>query len=170
MNQPLDISHPWIDRVADYLDQLEFCVTRLNSALDEMRLGTKQLKLPQLESAHSSLSNALRDLESLIAAREGLIHADDVPYTGASIREILGHSTDILSRELNRRCIRLSKDVDLSRERAVSLFVCQFHLADLSENLLALLRGAPGPRATYSNGQDVRRPATMGGSILNKSA
>jgi len=170
MNQPLSLAPPWIDRVADYLDQLEFCVERLNTALDEMRLGTKQLQLPQLESAHTQLSDALRDLESLIAAREGLIHADDVPNPGLSIREILGVATDLLSRELSRRCIRLAKDVDLSRERAVSLFVCQFHLADLSENLLALLRGTPGPRSTYSNGQDVRRPATMGGSILNKSA
>ena len=170
MTTETGMSKPWTARVSAYLDNLEFCVDRLNEALDEMRLGTKSLELTRLDGSHRQLADALQTLESLIAARQELIQAEDAPGKGLTLRDILGSSQDGLSRGLSERCQSLAKDIDISRERAVSLFVCQFHLADLSENVLALLRGVDGPRSTYHNSADVRRPAAGGGSLLNKSA
>ncbi len=170
MSQSAETTNDWAARVSDYLDQLQSCVERLDDALDEMRMGTKRLEISQVDQSHQDLAAALKNLELLIADREDLIHADDAPAQGITIREILGKQDDDFSQSLSQRCMRISKDVDASRERAVTLFVCQFHLADLSQSLLALLRGTPSRQATYDNASDVRRPTDMGGSILNKSA
>lgn len=160
----------WVERVSDYLDQLQNCVERLDDALDEMRMGTKRLEMSQIDQSQHHLAAALADLESLIAAREELIHATDAPASGMTIREILKQQDDAFSQSLSQRCQKLSKDVDLSRERAVALFVCQFHLADLSQSLISLFRGTPGGQSTYSDSSAAQRPTNMGGSILNKSA
>lgn len=170
MSQSTETPNGWTTRVSDYLDQLEDCVERLNDSLDEMRTGTKQLEIGQVDQSRHRLAAALKDLELLIATREDLIRAADAPTQGMTIREILGKQGDDFSQSLAQRCKQISKDVDASRERAVALFVCQFHLADLSQSLLALLRGTPSRQSTYDNASDVRRPADMGGSILNKSA
>lgn len=160
----------WALRVSDYLDKLQDCVEKLDEALDDMRMGTKRLAITEVDQSQLRLAAALEELEQLIAAREVLIRAEDAPSMGITIRDILAKQTDAYSKALLQRCQKTSKEIDNSRERAVALFVCQFHLADLSESLLTLLRGAPGPRATYGNASDTRRPADMGGSILNRSA
>jgi hypothetical protein len=170
MNPVNNTPSGWTDRVSDYLDQLEICAGRLEEAVDEMRFGSKQIELDHLDQSHQSLATALVDLESLIVAREELIHADDAPGPGISIRNILGSQQDDVSKRLNERCRRVARDLDISRERAVALFVCQFHLAELSQSLLSLFQGGPGHLATYSNGAEVRRPTANGGTLLNKSA
>lgn len=169
MSPTAGMPNGWTERVSDYLDQLQNCVERLDDALDEMRVGTRRLEMNQVNQSHVHLAAALEDLESLIAEREDLIRATDAPASGITIREILAKQDDLFSKTLSQRCQRVSKDIDASRERAVALFVCQFHLADLSQSLLSLLRGTPG-RATYDNASDVRKPTDVGGSILNKSA
>ena len=165
-----EVPTSWASRVSEYLDKLQNCVERLDDALDEMRMGTKRLAMSQVDQSHVNLAAALEELELLIAAREDLIRAEDTPGLGMTIRDILANQNDNFSQSLSQRCQKLSQDIDTSRERAVALFVCQFHLADLSESLLTLLRGAPGHRATYGNASDTRRPADIGGSLLNKSA
>jgi hypothetical protein len=170
MSPVAETPNGWTERVSDYLDQLQGCVERLDDALDEMRVGTGRLEMVQVDQSHRHLAAALGDLELLIAAREDLIRASDAPASGMTIREILSKQDDTFSRSLSQRCLLVSKDIDASRERAVALFVCQFHLADLSQSLLSLLRGTTGLQATYDNVSDVRRPTDMGGSILNKSA
>jgi len=170
MTPNAEFPNEWVDRVSDYLDQLQNCVHKLDESLDEMRTGTARLELAHVDQSHHQLVAALGNLELLIAAREDLIRASDAPASGFTIREILGKQDDIFSQSLSQRCQKLSKDIDSSRQRAVALFVCQFHLADLSDSLLSLLRGTPGRLATYSNASDVRRPVDAGGSILNKSA
>ncbi len=170
MSPTAEYPNGWTERVSDYLDQLQGCVERLDDALDEMRMGTSRLEMIQVDQSQQHLAAALRDLELLIAAREDLIRASDAPALGMTIREILSKQEDAISRSLSKRCLVVSKNIDASRERAVALFVCQFHLADLSQSLLSLFRGTTGIQTTYENMSDVRRPTDMGGSILNKSA
>lgn len=170
MNLGYSSSSDWTDRVSDYLDQLEGCAVRLDDALDEMRLGSRRIEMDQLDQAHQSLANALGELESLIAAREELIHADDAPGPGNSIRDILKNQRDDVSKAIAERCHRVSRGLETSRERAIALFVCQFHLAELSQSLLSLFRGDTGHLLTYCNGAEARRPTASGGNLLNKSA
>jgi hypothetical protein len=160
----------WMDRVSQYLDSLQTCVENLNDALDETRVGTTSLNSKQVGQGTDELSACLQDLERLIAERTQLLSADDVPFAGVSLRDILNRCPDPSAAPLADRCAKLSRDVDLSRERAVALFVCQFHLSDLSSHLLALLRSGADHGSTYERGKsDVKRPG-IAGSVFNKAA
>lgn len=164
------MNHPWMERVTQYLDSLQLCVENLNEALDETRVGTTTLNTKQVGQGTHELTACLQDLERLIAERTQLLSADDVPFAGVSLRDILNRSTDAAAPELAERCARLSRDVDMSRERAVALFVCQFHLGDLSSHLLALLRSGSDQGTTYERGKsEVKRPG-IAGSVFNKAA
>jgi 16S rRNA G1207 methylase RsmC len=160
----------WHQRVALYLDDLHNCIEQLNEALYAMRAATTDRVLPQLELSQRRLAETLKSLELMISARHELITAGDAPAAGQSLREILKSAGGKDSDELAARCKQLAKEVELSRERAVAVFVCQFHLSDLSGHLLTLLRGVPSPNATYQQGGAVRRPIAGSGSLLNQSA
>ncbi len=160
----------WHQRVATYLDQLQSCIEQLNDSLYEMRAATTSMALPQLETSQHQLVKTLADLESLIAVRQELISAVDAPGPGLSLRDILNGASGSSSDALAARCKTLAEEVELSRERAIAVFVCQFHLSDLSEHLITLLRGVPRPNATYENGGHARRPPASSGSLLNQSA
>jgi hypothetical protein len=164
------MSNAWIKRVDEYLDSLQNCVEQLNEALDETRVGTTTLDTPKIGGGTDQLSACLKDLERLIAERQQLIDADNAPLRGISLRDILNRCSLPGAATVADRCHQLSRDVDMSRERAVALFVCQFHLGDLSTHLLALLRSGADHGATYQQGKsDVKRNQS-GGSVFNKAA
>ena len=164
------MNRPWLERVNSYLDSLEECVENLNEALDETRVGTTTLDTPKVGSGTEHLAACLKELERLIADRQQLIDAEDAPLRGVSLRDILNRCVLPDAPSVANRCQQLSRDVDVSRERAVALFVCQFHLGDLSTHLLALLRSGADNGSTYQNGKtDVKRDES-GGSVFNKAA
>jgi hypothetical protein len=160
----------WIERVSKYLDSLQGCVERLNEALDETRVGTTTLDAPGVNSGSAELSSCLKDLEALIAERQQLLDADDAPLSGVSLRDVLNRCGLPGASSVADRCHLISRDVDLSRERAVSLFVCQFHLSDLSTHLLALLRSGADQGATYERGKSDVKRSEVGGSVFNRAA
>jgi hypothetical protein len=160
----------WIDRVDDYLESLQQCVEDLDEALDNTRLGTSTLNTPQVGEGTQHLSRSLEELEALIAERRVLLDADDAPLRGVSLRDVLNRCNVPGANHLASRCQRLSKSVDMSRERAVSLFVCQFHLGDLSSHLLSLLRSGTDHGSTYQRGMSDVKRNDAGGSVFNKAA
>ena len=160
----------WLERVDEYLDVLQNCVENLDDALDNTRLGTSTLNTTQVGEGTAHLSECLKELEALIAERKVLLDADDAPLRGVSLRDVLKRCIDPGAEKLAQRCQQLSNSVDLSRERAVSLFVCQFHLGDLSSHLLALLRSGADHGATYQRGIAEIRRNDGGGSVFNKAA
>jgi hypothetical protein len=164
------MSQSWLERVNSYLDSLAQCVEDLNEALDETRVGTTTLDTPKIGNGTEQLSACLKDLERLIADRQQLIDADDAPLRGVSLRDILNRCVLTDAPSVAARCKQLSRDVDLSRERAVALFVCQFHLGDLSTHLLALLRSGADHGATYQRGKTDLKRNEGGGSVFNKAA
>jgi len=164
------MNEPWIRRVEEYLDSLQSCVEGLNEALDETRVGSTTLDTPRVGSGTNMLSDSLAKLESLIAQRQMLLDAEDAPLRGVSLRDVLNRCTIAGAAAIAERCHQISRDVELSRERSIALFVCQFHLGDLSTHLLALLRSGADNGSTYQNGKtDVKRDES-GGSVFNKAA
>ena len=164
------MSSTWVERVDEYLHALQQCVEKLDESLDNTRMGTTTLNAPQVSDGTHHLSECLKELESLIADRKVLLDADDAPHRGVSLRDVLNRCSDPGAYRLAGRCEKLSRSVDLSRERAVSLFVCQFHLSDLSAHLLALLRSGTDHGSTYQRGtSDVNRNG-VSGSVFNKAA
>jgi hypothetical protein len=164
------MNQSWMERVSHYLDSLEACVEALNDTLDETRVGTTSLDGEQVGEGTRRLTLCLQDLERLIGERKELLDAEDVPFAGVSLRDILNRSSDPSASELAKRCGKLSHEVDMSRERAVALFVCQFHLGDLSNHLLAILRSGTDHGSTYERGKLETKRAGVAGSIFNKAA
>ncbi len=160
---------PWLSRVAQYVDHLDACVEELNDALDETRMGATRRDALEVERSTDRLSNCLIRLESLIAARQALIEADDAPTSGSSLREMVASVPGNDAAQLGLRCAAVARDVDLSRERAVALFVCQYHLTDLTREISLLLRGGETQRFYEDASQSERRPSG-GGTLFNKAA
>ncbi len=164
------MTKPWITRVDEYLNSLEQCVEELNDALDNTRMGTTQVEPQQIGGGTEQLTQCLEHLESLIAERKQLLDADDAPLRGVTLRDVLNRSIETGAAALADRCHQLSRSVELSRERAVSLFVCQFHLGDLSQHLLAILRSGADLGETYQQGKSEVKRNETGGSVFNKAA
>ncbi len=164
------MTHPWLDRVAQYLDLLQQCIEKLNETMDETRLGTTQLNAPSVESSTVVLTRCLEELERLIADRQLLLHDPEAPLSGVSLRDVLNRCGLAGSDGLAVRCQKLSNDVDLSRERAVALFVCQFHLGEMASHLLGILRNGGDFGATYERGKSEIKRSGSGSSIFNKAA
>jgi len=164
------MANSWLERVDEYLEVLQHCVENLDNALDNTRLGTTTLNTAQVHAGTEHLSECLKELEALIAERRILLDADDAPLRGVSLRDVLNRCSDPGAEKLAARCQQLSRSVDLSRERAVSLFVCQFHLGDLSSHLLALLRSGADHGSTYQRGIAEIKRNDGGGSVFNKAA
>lgn len=160
----------WMDRVSEYLNALEQCNERLNDALDNTRMGATSLDTPLVSESTGRLTDCLKELESLIADRQHLLDADDAPLRGVSLRDVLNRSSDSQAPMLAQRCHQLSQAVDLTRERTVSLFVCQFQLGDLSAHLLAILRSGTDHGVTYEQGKSDVKRTEMSGSVFNKAA
>ncbi|MGV3486057.1 MAG: hypothetical protein ACO1RT_16695 [Planctomycetaceae bacterium] len=160
----------WLDRVRAYMDALERCNESLNEALDNTRLGTTSLDTPGMSEATAQLSAGLKELEALIADRKLLLDADDAPLRGVSLRDVLNRCIEPDARALADRCHRLSRAVDLTRERAVALFVCQFQLGDLSSHLLAILRSGADHGVTYEQGKSDVKRTQLSGSVFNRAA
>jgi hypothetical protein len=161
---------PWLVRVEDYLKSLAQCVENLDDALDNMRMGTVSLDALRVGSGTDQLSQCLRELETLIAERTNLLEAEDVPLRGVSLRDVLNRCIESEAKSLADECQRLSQAVDLSRERAVALFVCQFHLNEFSAHMLAILRTGADHGTTYEQGKSEVKRVGTGGSVFNKAA
>lgn len=164
---------PWDQRLEQYFQGLQAVLTEVSEALADVRIGTRDISVADLHASHERLSGAVSQLESQLALRHELIHASDVPASGDSLHDILKSADrESLPRaaDLIGECERLMREVDLAREQATAVFVCQFQLNDLTETILCLLRGAPNPSATYDSDGGTRRPAAGSGSLLNQSA
>ncbi len=160
----------WLTRVNEYLDELEVCVEAMNDALDNTRMGTMNVHMPTVGDGTAHLTECLAALERLIAQRQQLLEAPDVPVTGLTLRDVLNRCILENANVVADRCHQISRSVELTRERAVSLFVCQFHLNELSTHLLALLRTGADHGATYQSGQmDANRTAPTT-SVFNRAA
>ena len=164
------MNHSWLDRVGEYLDTLSRCNENLNEALDNTRMGTTALDAPAVGTGTAQLSAGLKELEALIADRQRLLDAEDAPLRGVSLRDVLNRSSDPAARAVAERCHQLSRQVDLTRERAVALFVCQFQLGDLSAHLLAILRSGADHGVTYEQGRSDVKRTEIGGSVFNRAA
>lgn len=162
-------SVPWQQRLANYLDHLEICIDRLDQTLQQLPLGSGRGEPQRLEQVHEQLLESLQTLESLIAQRAELIGAADTPAAGDSLQAILNGCHGEPAQQLAARCRRVAKRVATSHDESVARFVCQFHLAEVSQDLICLIRGIPGPRQTYGNGQSQPQGGAAGGTLFSES-
>ncbi|MAI34727.1 MAG: hypothetical protein CMM07_24055 [Rhodopirellula sp.] len=170
----------WLNRVEAYLDDLEV-------AADELARQMKQMKVDQVpaskgdattsggidgslavgvNAATERLASCLSELEGKVAHRERLLRAADAPESGLTLSEKLEAGREPRSRSLYRRCETISEMMADINNHALSLFVCQFHLANLTDDVVRLMAGVSEP-TTYG---DSRKPDKLGGNLFNESA
>ena len=174
----------WLNRVEAYIDDLEL-------AADGLARQMKQMKVDQVPAAKSGaksgaetqagidgslavivnaaterLAACLSELEGKVAQRELLLRAADAPQAGLTLSEKLEGVRDPRGRGLHQRCELISEMMADINNHALSLFVCQFHLANLTDDVVRLMAGVPEP-TTYGNSN---KPETLGGNLFNESA
>jgi hypothetical protein len=161
------MSDTWRTKVATYVDQLEEIAKSIDSILEQTQIDTLQVKCEQVDQSTSQLQQALIRLEEKIAQREGLLKAPDAPQQGLSLTEKLKGTRHIDDARLARRCEQLAALIASTNDRAIALFVCQYHLADCSSEIVRLISGNTAP-ATYDPSR--RTPTRTSGGLFNESA
>lgn len=160
------MSNTWPARVAIYLDQIEQIATTIELILEQTQLESSDDSAKVQESTED-LERALGGLEQKIAEREELLRAADAPARGATLAEKLLGTDSGQDSQLALRCQQIAGLIELTHQRAISIFVCQYHLSELSTELVRLMVGASVP-ATY--GESSQASATPGGGLFNESA
>lgn len=157
----------WSQRVASYVDQVEQIATTIELILDQTRLDTTEANSSSVQQSTADLEQALLSLEQKVADREELLHAEDAPPGGSTLVEKLAASGTPEDIELSVQCQRVSGLIESTHHRAISMFVCQYHLANLGSELVRLISGADAP-ATYGPGSDAAQ--SPAGGLFNEAA
>tara|TARA_R110002049_G_scaffold72490_6_gene187371 strand:- start:52580 stop:53146 length:567 start_codon:yes stop_codon:yes gene_type:complete len=164
----------WNAKVQSYLDELQVTTETMDTILEQYRPERDTADPETINQSTARLGQAVIEMERMVAAREVLMTDADAPAAGASISEKLRSTNDITSHRLAQRCDALSRALANSHQRATSLFVCQFHLAQLSGEILHLLAGTPpsgtyGPAGASSDEEGKVNTTTGGGGIFNEA-
>ena len=161
------MSDRWRTQVATYVDQLEEIANSIDSILAQTLIDTTQVECEQVDQSTTQLQEALIRLEEKIAQRDELLKSPDAPQQGISLTEKLKGTRNIDDARLARRCEQVAALIASTNDRAISLFVCQYHLAECSGDIVRLMSGNTLP-ATYDPSQ--RHPPRASGGLFNESA
>lgn len=132
----------WGSRVETYLDELELIAETIDLVLDNTRVQTQRIASSEVEESTTQLADALKQLEEKVAEREELLRASDAPPNGITLKKKLLSSLHIDDARLALRCEKVAETIELAHTRAISLFVCQYHLADVTGDIVRILSGA----------------------------
>lgn len=154
----------WAGRVEAYMDQLQGLVDEIDSIIEQTSVDPGKLDPTNVQGSTENLREKLGELERKVADREELLRSDDAPSIGLTLYDKLSDSNEF---ELAERADRLADQISLTHQRAMSRFVCQFHLSNLTTDLVRILTGADAP-ATYGGPGTV--PIVPQGGLFNKSA
>ncbi len=159
----------WYGCVESYLSEVEIIAQQIDRTLDETRLETRRLEAAEVEHANSRLLEVLAALELKIEQRQSLLSAEDAPKSGTTLTEKLQGCGEAGVEELLARCRSVSEMISSINQRAISLFVCQFHLSQLSTDIVRLLAGQASP-ATYAAPTQAEKPGDLAGGLLDEAA
>ena len=161
------MTNPWTSRVQEYVDELELAAGQIDRLLKQCRVDTESVKTAKVQVVMQQISEHLATLEELVARREALLEADDAPHRGHTLTDKL-QSMAADHASLIERCEQVARLVADVNHRAVSLFVCQFHLAEFGNQLIRIVAGEE-TKGTYTvNGRDTE--TGPGGGLLNDVA
>lgn len=161
------MSESWRRHVSIYVDQLEEVARSIDEILTQTQVDTTQANSEQVDQSRIRLQQALARLEEKVAQREDLLKSSDAPESGISLTEKLKSTRHIEDARLATRCEQVADLIASTNDRAVALFVCQFHLAQFSNEIVRLISGNTFPE-TY--GQSQSNPPRSGGGLFNESA
>lgn len=129
-----------------------------------MQLATRNVQPDKIDASTKQLATLIEELAELIKKREVLLQDEDAPQRGMTLVDKLFSTQEIEDARIAKRCQKVAGTVETTHTRAVSLFVCQYHLAALSTDLVRLLSGERNP-PTYAKKQTQHR-----GGLFNEAA
>jgi hypothetical protein len=157
------VSHTWIREVQGYVEKLGSSADQLDRLLKQCRVDTENVETTKLQVVVQQVSEHLAVLEDLVARREELLELSDAPQRGHTLTEKL-ESMEEDHGPLLERCNQVSRLVADVNHRAVSLFVCQFHLAEFGNQLIRIVAGEEAT-GTYSVDGSEPDPGPGGGLL-----
>jgi hypothetical protein len=162
----------WSNRVECYLDELEECANTIDLILDETRVHAVAVKGREVDESTRQLQASLTTLETKIAERETLLHDADAPPEGLTLIAKLRSTLHVDDERLARRCEQIAGTIELAHTRAVSLFVCQYHLADLTGNLVRIMTRTDKPQTYKAAGSSKKQDpqSSRGGGLFDEAA
>ena len=147
-----------MDHVVGYLDDLEEIVEALDLALEASRRESMAGRSSEVEQSTQQVALVLERLVGKVAERDALLASPTAPQVGSTLTEKLRRAGES---SVAARCQAVSGQMGLVHQRALSLFVCQYHLADLSGELVSLITATP-TSGTYTDGNRGERGGAAG--------
>ncbi|GAA4463032.1 hypothetical protein [Novipirellula rosea] len=162
----MQTNQTWANRVADYVDDLEIVATTVQQLIANSRIQTKAAMASEVAETGLELLEAVGRLENMVERREQLMSDAQAPASGTTLIEKLRRAGEI---DLADRSQSVAHTITAAHQAAVSLFVCQYHLASHSQEILRLLAGMDTPR-TYRRSSDGEERERGGGRLFNDAA
>ncbi|MFK8113903.1 MAG: hypothetical protein AB8B91_17000 [Rubripirellula sp.] len=163
---------PWTSRVSAYLNDLEELANQIKTILDQTHVDTSNINGEEVQRSSHTLQMQLAELETMVAQRQMLLGAEDAPtgpnpsMKSATLGDALRLRSDPLDLSLAKRCDEVGQLIGTTHQRALALFVCQFHLADFTSEMVRILVGAETP-PTYA--RDANSTSAGSGGLFNKA-
>ncbi|TWT50526.1 hypothetical protein Pla22_32690 [Rubripirellula amarantea] len=161
----------WNDRVAAYAAEVAEIAETIDLILDETRVHTVGVKSKEVNESTAQLQHALEELEEMIGKRETLLKDPEAPTAGTTLIEKLRSTFNIEDARLAKKCEEVSHQIELTHQRALSLFVCQFHLSDLTTDMVRILSGVTAKPTYQRDGSTQANQGYQGGGgFLDEAA
>ncbi len=164
MNAGSSVDQPntlaWRERVASYTEEATGIANSIDLILDETRMGTASSRSGEIDAATQQLFAAISDLERMVAQRDELLCAADAPPAGLSLSEKLLSTRRIEDARIAKCCGEVADLIAQTHQRALSLFICQYHLSEIPRDWIARLSAGTRPRTSMGSSQ---QPSANGG-------
>jgi hypothetical protein len=158
----------WNQAVDSYLQRLSILAYDIDEQLDSLRIGLIEQGPSKMDGHLVSLTQRLQMLEQMVLEREQLLRDPSAPPDGFTLREKLLSTRRFEDGQLARRGEEIVQQIADTQNRATAMFVCQYHLSELTADILRTLRGERGSQ-TYGP-KNGTRSTTSGGSLFNGAA
>ena len=152
----------WVTAVENYLDQLGRSVERLAGLLSELRLSVMQTPDEKLASSLVAVTETVQRMETLLAGREELLIADNAPAIGNTLREKLRGIANIRAARTAAEAEALGSRVSTVHGKAMSLFVCGFHLTQWASHMVRVHTQTVGQPTYDRDGRSDQDPRSGG--------
>lgn len=157
----------WMNLVDTYLVELNETSVALADTLVGLEAATRKAATEEINAQCAKLGSLLRVLQQQLAQREALLieFPDMEDQAPESLQTALSTVKHPLATELTKRCGLISTELQFMHQKAVALFVGQFHLSNVTEEFLRLMAGVSAKAVTYDGTEDCG-----GGGLLDQAA
>ena len=160
----------WLAATEVYLDQLDSILNRVDVSLEGLRTQTIEAGPAKIEPTLLELAEALSDLERHVVRREDLLKDPRAPKAGYTLIEkltTLASQSASNASTLLQRAVANSHRMEHLSQRSLSQYVCQYHLSELTADIVRQLCGQTDTPTYGSQVAPENRPRS--GGIFNRA-